>query len=277
MRLIGHLPLLTYPDAVSLPATHAALQMAAAMKVDVDATIYSVDLPTSGTSIAGLVIGISDMIRKVENDSRDHAASLTAVMQQFAEAEGIGLQLETCSASPAGAKEGAVEKTRYCDMAILPWEPDNLTAREVAEAVIFGSGRPTLIVPAGHQATDLRHIAIAWDGSRVAARALADARPFLTEQTEITVLTVDDEKRLEPGIGERLAEGLKRRGNQARCHVLSTKGEPIAHALQETSRSLGAGLLVMGGYGHSRLRDFVMGGATQGVLANLTLPVLMSH
>lgn len=277
MRLIGHLPLLTYPDAVSLPATHAALQMAAAMKADVDATIYSVDLPASGTSIAGLVIGISDMIRKVENDSRDHAASLTSAMQQFAQAAGLGIKLETRSASPAGAREGAVEKTRYCDMAVLPWEMDNLTAREVAEAVIFGSGRPTLIVPAGHQATDLRHIAIAWDGSRVAARALADARPFLTEQTEITVLTVDDEKRLEPGIGERLAESLKRRGNQARCHVLSTKGEPIAHALQETSRSLGAGLLVMGGYGHSRLRDFVMGGATQGVLANLTLPVLMSH
>lgn len=277
MRLIGHLPLLTYPEAASLPAVRATIQMAAALRIDIEATVSSVDLPATGTTIAGMVINVSEMIRSVENDSRNRAATLATALQDLARETGCALQVETRATSPAGARNEAVDRALYCDIALLPWDPDNLTARELAEGVIFGSGRPALIVPAGHQAGGARHMAIAWDGSRVAARALADARFFLTDQSEVSVLTVDDEKRLDPGVGQRLADSLQRRGVRARCHVMSTRGVPIAQALQTTSRDLGADLLVMGAYGHSRLRDFMVGGATQGVLANLALPVLMSH
>lgn len=277
MRMIGHLPLLTYPEAVPLSAVRAAIQMAAALRLDIEAMVTSVDLPATGASIAGIVINVSDMIRSVENDSRNQAVALAAAVQDIARDSGCALRVETQASSPAEASKGAIDRALYCDIAILPWDPDNLAARELAAGVIFGSGRPALVVPAGPRTGDARHIAVAWDGSRVAARALADARPFLTDRSEISVLTVHDEKRLDLSAGDRLAESLGRRGLKARCHAITAKGVPVAQALQETSRDLGADLLVMGAYGHSRLRDFIVGGATQGVLANLVLPVLMSH
>ncbi len=277
MRMIGHLPLLTYPEAVSFSAIRSIVQMASVLRIDIDATVTSVDLPATGASIAGIVINVSDMIRSVENDSRNQAAALAVALQDITRETGCALRVETRTASPAEARNDAVDRSLYRDIALLPWHPDNLAARELAESVIFGSGRPALIVPSGHQPSGARHIAIAWDGSRVAARALADARHFLTDQAEVSVLTVHDEKRLDSDVGERLTESLVRRGLKARCHALSAKGVPMAHALQETSRDLGADLLVMGAYGHSRLRDFIVGGATQGVLAHLTIPVLMSH
>ena len=86
-----------------------------------------------------------------------------------------------------------------------------------------------------------------------------------------------DEKRLESGIGDRLVDSLSRRGLQARHHALTLGSRPIAVALQDACREVGAGVLAMGGYGHSRLRDFLVGGATKGVLAALSVPVLMSH
>jgi len=275
--MIGHLPLLTYREAVSFSAIRSIVQMASVLRIDIDATVTSVDLPATGASIAGIVINISDMIRSVENDSRNQAAALAVALQDITRETGCALRVETRTASPAEARNEAVDRAIYCDLALLPWDPDNLAARELAESVIFGSGRPAIIVPAGQQTGGARHIAIAWDGSRVAARALADARHFLTDQAEISILTVHDEKRLDPGAGDRLAEGMVRRGLKARCHAIAAKGVPVAQALQETSRDLGADLLVMGAYGHSRLRDFIVGGATQGVLANLVLPVLLSH
>ena len=124
----------------------------------------------------------------------------------------------------------------------------------------------------------LGHVVVAWDGSRVAARAIADAQPLLAHASMVTVLTVTDEKRL-PGqdIGERLAQGLRTRGLVAEAVSIQAGARSIGAALQQHSLKIGGNLLVMGGYGHSRVRDFVLGGATEGILANLQLPVLLSH
>jgi nucleotide-binding universal stress UspA family protein len=124
----------------------------------------------------------------------------------------------------------------------------------------------------------LGHVVVAWDGSRVAARAIADAQPLLAHASMVTVLTVTDEKRL-PGkdIGERLAQGLRTRGLVAEAVSIQAGARSIGAALQQHSLTIGGDLLVMGGYGHSRVRDFVLGGATEDILANLQLPVLLSH
>ncbi|MGX7873120.1 universal stress protein [Mesorhizobium sp. ORM6] len=92
------------------------------------------------------------------------------------------------------------------------------------------------------------------------------------------MVTVTDEKPL-PGkdIGERLADGLRMRGLAVESNSIRTGDRSIAAALQEYAVTIGGKLLVMGGYGHSRVRDFVLGGATEGVLADLRLPVLLSH
>jgi nucleotide-binding universal stress UspA family protein len=277
MKTTAYLPLLTYPDTVSVKAAAAAAKMAAAIGADLDVMIYSVDLPRSSASFGGMVINLSDMIRKVENDSREHSAGLAAAVQDMARSHGLAFQLDQRHAVPAEAIQGAVAEARYRDLAIVPWSEDNLTSRELAEALIFGAGRPVLLVPETHEAVAISHVAVAWDGSRVAARALADARPFLAAGARVTVLMAGDEKKLEAGIGDLLVDSLSRRGVTAAVRTVSAKDRPVAQALQDACGEVGAGLLVMGGYGHSRLRDFVVGGATQGVLAATTMPVLMSH
>jgi nucleotide-binding universal stress UspA family protein len=124
----------------------------------------------------------------------------------------------------------------------------------------------------------VRDVAVAWDGSRVAARALADVLALLRHDARITVLTVTGEKALDDETaGERLAACLQERGLEARARSVPLQDRPTGLALQEAAIEMEAGLLAMGGFGHSRLRDFVLGGATQGVFSDLRLPVLMSH
>jgi nucleotide-binding universal stress UspA family protein len=167
---------------------------------------------------------------------------------------------------------------RYFDLSLLGWESDNATSRMTAEAVVFGSGRPTILLPGRSAVGAIDHIAIAWDGSRVAARAVADARFLLEHAKRISVLTVPDEKPLkDKDAGRRLVEALGRQGLSANAVQVKAEDCPIAETLQRSAIDRDCKLLVMGGYGHSRMRDFVLGGATEGVLNDLLLPVLLSH
>ena len=113
---------------------------------------------------------------------------------------------------------------------------------------------------------------------RVAARALADATRLIERAEEVHVITVTDEKPLaDKAAGDRLADNLRQAGVKASFSPIRAEDGPIAETLQRHALDLNAQLLVMGGYGHSRLRDFVLGGATAGVLGDLRLPVLLSH
>jgi nucleotide-binding universal stress UspA family protein len=186
--------------------------------------------------------------------------------------------------------EAAATEARYFDLCMVGWTPNNEASQMTAEELVFSSGRPTLILPGDEDVGPLDHVVIAWDGSRVAARAVADAAPFLEQASAISIVTVTDEKLLpRDDVGYRLAHGLAARGLQAKAESIhaggnETKaesihagGNEIGAALQEHAIRINGGLLVMGGWGHSRLRDFVLGGATKGILADLRLPVLMSH
>lgn len=172
----------------------------------------------------------------------------------------------------------AAKHARYFDLSLIGWEAGNSTSRMTAEAVIFGSGRPVILLPELSHVSSIDHVAIAWDGSRVAARAVADARILLERAARISIITILDEKPLtEKDAGERLAEGLRRHDLDAEVVLIEAEDCPIAETLQRSAIGRGCKLLVMGGYGHSRMREFVLGGATRGVLSDLLLPVLLSH
>src|SRR5690606_24619579 len=156
------------------------------------------------------------------------------------------------------------------DWTIVGWEAKNHPSCDIAEAVIFGSGRPVIILPQGKAPAALDHIAIAWDGSRAAARALGHAARLLAGAKALKELTVLDEKPLqEENAGQRLAGELKRRGLPVSFKAIRAEDRPIDTTLQDHALEAGADLLVMGAFGHSRLRDFVLGGATKGVLIDL--------
>lgn len=274
---LGYMPLVTYPDVVPDESVKAAVSVADRLGCLLHATTYSVDIPPMAPPLGGLLLNLAELIQTTEEHSRAHCRRLQDLVLQHA---GSAIKRECSSRHlPAGvAGDAAAYEARYHDVSLLPWAKDMLVIQEFAQAVIFASGRPAVLVPPSAGQDPVRQLAVAWDGSRVAARALADALMFVDDQTHITVLTVQDEKQLtRHDLGHALVLSLKKRGLRAEAQNISLDDRPVAVALQEAALKAGANMLVMGAFGHSRIRDFILGGATKGVLADLRMPVLLSH
>ena len=149
------------------------------------------------------------------------------------------------------------------------------------EKVILTSARPVMLLPYANAVGTLgTNVLVAWDDSHAAARAIADALPLLRRADRITVVTYDkhpvsDDAGLSNDLAS-LCEWLERHGVQAQVGAETTEID-IANALLSRASDLGADLVVMGAYGHSRRVERILGGATRGVLATMTVPVLMSH
>jgi nucleotide-binding universal stress UspA family protein len=133
------------------------------------------------------------------------------------------------------------------------------------------------VFPEGEATSHLASAAVAWDGGRAAARAVRDAVPILSAVKHVTILCATDDKTIAPASVGSVQNYLRHHGIAAKAYLFSRADNPIGEALQEEAIEAGAGLLVMGAYGHSRLREFVLGGATRTVLGNRRLPILMSH
>ena len=278
MRRQAFLPLVTYPDPISDAVAVTAVAMAKHLDADVHALALNVDIPPVSNTLSRLLLDMPEMIRQAEATSRKRGDSLLAAVAEQTKRAGIKLTTNSVAAGPAFLGDAAASHARYFDFAIIGWETDNQTVRMTAEAVIFGSGRPTILVPQFSASSAINHVAIAWDGSRVAARAVADAGWLLQRTTKVSVMTVVDEKPLhEKDAGEHLAASLREHGLSVEALAVQAEDRDISTTLQEHAIERGATLLVMGGYGHSRVRDFVLGGATEGVLGDLRLPVLLSH
>lgn len=166
----------------------------------------------------------------------------------------------------------------HADITVIQ-APETMHADAAFEAALFRSGRPVLLVPANWRGTSIgKRIAVAWKPKREAARAVADAAPFLTEAQQVTVITVDAEA--EDGgraAGRDIATNLARKGVAVELRNIDGKGQPAEAALLDEAGALQADLIVMGGYGHSRLRQFVFGGVTRALSRKSPIPVLLSH
>ena len=278
MKLVASLSLATYPDANSSKIVPNAVALVKQIDAALHAMAIDVDIPDVSNALSSYFLDLPHQIQEAEATSRKRGSDLLEAIAQEAARSGVTVTTQELTAPPALMGDVAAKHSRYFDLCLVGWEPANQTARMIAEAILFGSGRPTLLLPESVDVGLLGHVVIAWDGSRVAARAVADARAFLERASMITVVTVTDEKPLPAQrIGERLALGLKTRGLLAEAATIQAGDSSIGAALQEHALRIGGNLLVMGGYGHSRVRDFVLGGATDGILADLRLPVLLSH
>lgn len=144
------------------------------------------------------------------------------------------------------------------------------------EAVLFGSARPVLLAPEAPPAAIGRTVAVAWNGGLEAARAVTAAMPLLTKAETVHLLTAEtpNTRSVE---ADRLAGYLAWHGIAARVVRFDPAGEPVGGALMARASEAGADLVVMGGYGHSRVRELILGGVTRHVLGHAGLPVLMAH
>jgi nucleotide-binding universal stress UspA family protein len=178
----------------------------------------------------------------------------------------------------------AAVHARYADVTVMtrPTEGAGAELREeIIEGVLFHSGRPALIAPPGWKGTGIgKRVVVAWDASREATRALSEADDILEFAESVTVLTVDAKPKMfghgdQPGAN--IAAHLSRRGLPAEVRNVDSMGRAASAAIMEEAQSLGADLVVMGGYAHSRLRELVFGGATRDLLRTATVPLLMAH
>lgn len=278
MKHMAAVYLATYPEANSAKIAANSVALVKQIGAALHAVVINVDIPDVSNALSTYLLDLPYKIAEAEATSRKHGKALLEAITQEAARGGASLTTQELTAPPALMSNLAAEHSRYFDICLVGWAPANQTARMLAEAILFGSGRPTLLLPDSTDVGPFEHVVIAWDGSRVAARAVADAQAFLRGSSTITVVTVTDEKPLPgQGIGERLALGLRTRGLVAEAISIQAGDRSVATALQDHALKIGGKLLVMGGYGHSRIRDFVLGGATDGVLADLRLPVLLSH
>ena len=176
-------------------------------------------------------------------------------------------------------------EARFADLTLLSRTTDASEDLGMLEGPLFEAGRPVLLT--GDDMTHLNQVVIAWDGSPPSVRAVACAHDFIIRAATVTILVVEDEAvgavaaavtgRPHPR-PDRLVEHLAWHGVAAEIRLVTREGRTVGETLAETARELNAGLLVMGGYGHSRLREIVLGGATRHMLANpIGCPVLLAH
>jgi nucleotide-binding universal stress UspA family protein len=267
-------------------STGERISVAAALAARFDAHLvglYVAMPPARRAEYALLDIGILDIPYLTNLDkSREQVETTRALFEDATARYGVSAEWRAVSGYPAGA---AAVHGRYADLIVLGQldaydsQVDLLRARP--EEVTMLAGRPILIVPyAGHFDRIARRVVIGWDASREAARAVNDAMPLLAAAEAVTVLTIDPEPTPE-GHGEipgaDIALHLARHGVEARVERTVSAGIGIGNTLLSRAADLEADLLVMGAYGHSRVRELLLGGATRTVLTSMTLPVLMAH
>lgn len=193
---------------------------------------------------------------------------------------GIDAQAVTTINHAHGVAGCVVDQARLHDVLVIGCDSSGmLSDRLLAENFLFEIGRPMLVAPADFVGEfTCKRIVVAWDNSRVAARALGDALMLIPGIEEVILLTISDEKNVRSSLDQSATERvLMRRGVAVQSITKHLDGATIGEALQDSAHELNADLLVMGGYGHSRLRDFILGGATLSVLAHPRIPVLISH
>ncbi len=233
---------------------------------------------------AELPIEVRDIQRQAAEESANKAAE---AFMKAAELAGVSAETRVVNAYETTAGETLAFHARHADISIIgqsnPDSPFAHLTATLAEELLFSSGRPVYLVPyigIRSDAVTKGKAIIAWDGGRESTRAVHDALPILEDMDEVIVLVVDAGKNryshgAEPGAD--IATHLARHGIKVRVERVQSAGIDVAEVVLNMIAESGANLLVMGGYGHSRLRELALGGVTRTILKEMTAPVLMSH
>ncbi|MCA3555719.1 universal stress protein [Aestuariivirga sp.] len=215
---------------------------------------------------------------------KDNAGRVKQVFEAAMQREGVPHDFHLVDARTPVISDEVVASGRVADLVILSAsDPDEVTGveRDFVEQTVMALGRPAIVLPyKGKADISFNDVVVGWDGGREAARAAFDALPLLKKAARVRVVRIDPQK--DPSLrgsaaGVDLAEALARHGVKAEAQGYPTDGLDEGQALMRCAEDAGAGLIVMGAYGHSRLAEFIFGGATRFVLDRLVCPVLMSH
>lgn len=260
------------------PAATAALELAARIGAHVTAVALAVDPIVPGFVVAPLPV---EVIEQARTQALAIAEAAVTAFEAEAQRLGVAHEARVSEILMGGVPEGFAAAARITDLVVIgqddPDRPEPMREAMI-ETALFEGAAPMLLVPyISRGALAFDRIMIGWDGGRTAARAVHAAMPVLHMATKIAVVMVE-RAGSDPGQpGADLATWLARHGLDVDVEQIEAPDIAVADALLDQAADKSFDLLVMGGYGHSRVREFLLGGATRGILASMTLPILMAH
>lgn len=267
--------------AEDAPALNAALLLARRFEAHVRALFVrssvAATIPYLGEGLTGAVIeNIVDAATKAADQS-------LAAAKAHVDAALTASRLDPAALS-IRVVEGVLEDeiaaaSRLADLVVYARDPADsaFPDRSLAEQTLLGARRPILIAPPESLARLGERIAILWDGGTSAAAAFIAALPFIARAASVEVITMAADEDTAPGLLDDLNDALSVRGLGATMRAVDHASSGDGARLLAEATSGGADLIVMGGYGHSRLRQLVFGGVTRHMLRHVTVPVLMAH
>ena len=265
-------------EAARDPAADFAISIAAAFEAHIAATAFAFDPVVTPAVLDGLSSTWVDVQR---DESRAAAAAAINRFEAAAKREGLSAEhrLFQTSLGDAIALFGRI--ARHFDLSVVKQqEPDRPNGDDLmVEAGLFQSGRPVIVVPyIQNTPLKLDRVLVSWDCSHGAARAIGDAMPFLHRAKAIDIVMVATGRTKKDEVpGVEIGQHLARHGLKVDVRQIVAEDVDVANTILSYAADNAVDFIVMGGYGHSRLREFVLGGTTRGILHTMTVPALMAH
>src|SRR6266852_3708820 len=274
--LLVHVP----SERLIRPVVDGAVSLAAAHAAHLDAVSIGYETTNVGLAFESGGAAVAAVFEIEQERAAERARAALAVFETEARNAGISYNLQALTSIPFEAAESVSALARLHDLTVVlqPESGRETFDNTIPLEILFQSGGPVLFIPHAHKGSvEPKRIGIAWDGSRLAARAVRDAAPFLTAAQAITIISVNDEQAPANASANALAAHLARHGLAAHIERASADGADIQPTILSIAADTGMDLIVMGAYGHSRLRERILGGVTRAMLESMTVPTLMSH
>jgi len=260
------------------PASDFAISVADAFEAHVLGLAFVYDPVIPGSVMGGIP---PEFIESQRRESEKQVRQAIARFEQAAKRVGVAYETRTLNASIAGAADRLGHLARRFDLAIVgqPERERAAAAEVVDEGVLFDSGRPVIFVPYIQKSgLKLDRVMLCWDGSRAATRAINDAMPFLEKAKQVELVIVSSKAgKANELTGADMGQHLARHGLKVEVKRITSPDIDVTSTILSYAADSSADMIVMGGYGHSRLREFILGGVTRGLLETMTVPTLMSH
>ncbi|MBO6755146.1 MAG: universal stress protein [Roseibium sp.] len=262
----------------SRPASKYAIELARQYDAHITGLAISFEPVVPAFAAAPMPV---DYLQAAHEQSVGAAKHAKAEFDELARLAAVKSESRMAEILTGGPLESVMTHCRTTDLVVIgqanPDAPEPM--RELLiETVLFESGVPVLLVPyIGTKSFEPNNVLVGWDGSSTATRAVHASLPLLEKADKITVLVIEKEQSRDSQPGADIATYLARHNMDVTIEVISNPQTGVADAVLNYVSDHGNDLVVMGGYGHSRMREFLFGGATREILSAMTVPVFMAH
>ena len=260
------------------PAAVAAAELARRFDAHLTGIALAYDPVVPGYAVAPVP---ADFMIQAREQALEEAKAAAAGFKVIVDRAGVPAETRIVDVLAGGGLDGLVTELHFSDLVVIgqddPDRPEPMRDA-VIEGVLFHAGLPVLLVPrSGAPDITLKRVIVAWDGSTTAAKAVRAALPFLELAEAVEIVIVDGGQTEDGEPGADVAGHLARHGIKVAVRTVVNTAGDVAAMLRQAALETGADIIVMGGYGHSRLREWVFGGVTRSMLDNMTVPVLMAR